>query len=270
MTTALSEAHEHSSGVDAVAAVVVLVSIGAVAAYAAGMAASRARSRSWPPHRLLLWTAGVVVGALSIVGPIAEAARDDFVSHAWAHLLGAMIAPILLVLSAPVTLALRGLEATPARRLSRVLRSMPLRLVSHPLVAGALNVGGLWVLYSTPLLEAMHRNALLHLAVHAHLLLVGFLFTAAVIGIDPAPHAPRRPVVAVALVLAMAGHGILAKQLYAAPPASVPLLDAQEGAQLMYYAGAVVETVVVVIFCARWYRVAGRRGASPAPVPRAL
>jgi hypothetical protein len=94
---------------------------------------------------------------------------------------------------------------------------------------------------------------------NAHLLFAGYLFTAAVIGLDPAPHRPSRVVTAVVLVLAMASHSILAKYLYANPPGAVPMAQAQDGAQLMYYAGAWIEAAIIVIFCAQWYRAAGRR-----------
>jgi putative membrane protein len=182
------------------------------------------------------------------------------------HLLAGMLAPLLLVLSAPVTLALRTLDVVPARRLSRLLRSRPARVVAHPITAAALSAGGMWVLYTTPLFEAMQTNPLLHLLVHAHFLAAGYLFTAAMIGIDPRPHPPTRQLLAVVLVLALASHSILAKYLYAHPPAGVAALDAQQGAELMYYLGAWIEAAIIMIFCAEWYRAAGRRLAAASAV----
>lgn len=120
------------------------------------------------------------------------------------------------------------------------------------MTAALVSVGGLWLIYLGPVAEAMRQVPLVHVAVHGHLLLAGYLFTAAVIGLDPRPHPPPRPLVAVVLVLAIAAHGILAKHLNAHPPAG--FAEVLAGAQLMYYAGAWVEAVVVVIFCAQWYR----------------
>ena len=73
------------------------------------------------------------------------------------------------------------------------------------------------------------------------------------------PH--RRPYVhrAVVLVLALAAHDILAKSLYAAPPAGVAVEQAQVGAMIMYYGGDAVDLALAVVLCERWYRAAGRR-----------
>ncbi|GAA2170348.1 cytochrome c oxidase assembly protein [Agrococcus versicolor] len=220
-------------------------------------------------HRLVLWIAGVVAATATMVGPLAAAAHEGFVAHMWAHLLAGMLAPLLLVLSAPVTLALRTLEVVPARRVSRVLRSGPARFVAHPITAAALNVGGLWLLYATPLFAWMQASMLVHVAVHVHLLAAGFLFTAAVVGIGPRPHPPSRVLVAVVLMLAMAAHGILAKHLWASPPALVDPADARAGAELMYTAGAWIEAAIAALFCAQWYRASGRRLRRTSPAPAA-
>lgn len=251
----------HSShAANATAIVDVLLSAlaaAAVGAYLVGVTISRRKGRDWPLHRTTLWCAGIAVATASVVGPLAAAAHESFFAHMTAHLAAGMIAPVLLVLAAPVTLALRALHPTPARRLSRVLASRPARLVAHPATAAVLSAGGLWLIYLTPAIDAMRASPLVHVAVHGHLLLAGYLFTAAVIGLDPRPHRSSRALVAAVLVLAIAAHGILAKHLYANPPAGYD--DVREGAQLMYYAGAWAEAVVIVIFCARWYREADPR-----------
>ncbi|GAA1823699.1 cytochrome c oxidase assembly protein [Agromyces salentinus] len=236
--------------------IVVIAAAAAIAAYAGAVVVSRRRGRPWPLSRMVLWSAGVVAATVAVVGPLASATHESFVAHMWSHLLGGMLAPLLLVLAAPVTLALRTLDVTPARRLSRLLRSLPARFVAHPVTALALSAGGLWLLYVTPLFEAMRADPLLHLIVHAHLLAAGAIFTAAIVGLDPRPH-PYGPVLlAVVLAASLASHGILAKFLAAHPPGSVTPAEAQAGAQLMFTAGAWIEAAIIVIFCARWYRAA--------------
>ncbi|MCR2812679.1 cytochrome c oxidase assembly protein [Microbacterium sp. zg.Y1084] len=250
-------AHAHGGVGLGLDAVVVAIAVAAVACYLAGVVLSQRRGRPWPVWRTALWCAGVAAGAAGAAGPLAAAAHDGFVAHMWAHLVGGMVAPLLLVLAAPVTLALRTLDVTPARRLSRLLRSAPARVLAHPVVAAALSAGGLWVLYLTPIFDAMRDQPLVHVLVHAHLVAAGALFYASVIGPDPRPHPPGRVLTAAVLVATIASHGILAKFLYANPPAGLAVADVRAGAQLMYYAGAWVEAVVIVIFCAQWYRAAG-------------
>jgi putative membrane protein len=109
-----------------------------------------------------------------------------------------------------------------------------------------LNAGGLWAVYTTSLYE-------LHTLVQIHVLAAGYLFTAAIIGVDPAPHRPGRPVRAAVLLAFLAAHGILAKHLYAHPPAGVPTTQAEAGAQLMYYGGDLLDLVLVALFCWQWY-----------------
>nr|WP_254071809.1 cytochrome c oxidase assembly protein [Rathayibacter sp. VKM Ac-2857] len=236
-----------------------MLAVSGVLAYAGAAAVSGRRGRPWPVYRVVLWTAGIACAAAAVVGPLAVAAQSSFTSHMAAHLLAGMLAPVLLVLAAPVTLALRTLSTTPARRLTRLLRSAPARVLAHPITATLLSAGGLQLLYRTPLLETMHAAPLLHVLVHAHLLLAGCLFTTAIIGVDPHPHPPARATQVVAVVLATASHAILAKQLYARPPVFLDAADVRAGAELMYTAGGWLEAVVVVVFCAQWYRAAGRR-----------
>ena len=84
-----------------------------------------------------------------------------------------------------------------------------------------LSVGGLWLLYTTGLYPAMHHHPGLHVLVHAHMFLAGYLFTAAMVSVDPMPHRRSFPHRSLVLVLALAAHDILAKYLYAHPPAGV-------------------------------------------------
>lgn len=248
----------HSGGLPLDFLAVLLAALAAVA-YLVAMAGSHSRGRTWPLHRLVLWISGLAIATVSVAGPLAARAHQDFVAHMWTHVLAGMLAPLCLVLAAPVTLALRTLHVTPARRLSRLLGSAPGRLITHPVTAALLSAGGLWLIYLLPVFETMQTSSLAHVVVHGHLLLTGYLFTAAVVGIDPGSRATSRMLVAIVLVLVIASHATLAKYLYANPPAGVPVADAQAGAQLMYYVGGWVEASVIVLFCRRWYAAAGRR-----------
>ncbi len=213
----------------------------------------------WAGWRTAVWIAGLTSVGVGWAGPLAEAARHDFTAHMATHLLVGMIGPLLLVLAAPVTLALRTLPTAGACTVSAVLRSPPARVVTHPVVAAILNGGGLWLLYATDLFELMHRSMALHLLVHVHVLLAGIAFTVAMIGPDPNPHCASLRVRATVLVVFIAAHSILAKWLYAPPPAGVDPADARAGAQLMYYGGDVVDLVILILLSAGWYPGSGLR-----------
>lgn len=224
----------------------------ALTAYLLGVYRHRGRG-PWAWWRTTVWIAGLTSVGVGWAGPLAEAARHDFTAHMATHLLVGMIGPLLLVLAAPVTLALRTLPTSGARTVSAVLRSRPARVVTHPVVAAVLNGGGVWLLYATELFELMHRSMALHLLVHVHVLLAGIAFTVAMIGPDPNPHRASLRVRATVLVVFIAAHSILAKWLYAHPPAGVEPADARAGAQLMYYGGDVVDLAILILLFAGWY-----------------
>jgi putative membrane protein len=242
-------------------AVVVLLLVGAGAAYGVGAARSRARG-PWPPRRTLCWYAGLACAGAALVGPLAAAARTGFTAHMGGHVLLGMLAPLLLVRGAPVTVALRALPVPAARRLTRTLRSWPVRVLTHPATAAVLDAGGLWLLYTTELYPRMHASAGVHAVVHAHVLLAGYLLTAALVGVDPDPHRASVRVRATVLVAFVAAHSVLAKWLYAHPPAGVAAADARRGAQLMYYAGDAVDVALMVLLLAGWYAAARPRPAA--------
>ncbi|WP_100205690.1 cytochrome c oxidase assembly protein [Kocuria rhizophila] len=199
---------------------------------------------TWRPVSFL---AGLACVGAGLVGPVAQAGHASFTMHMVGHLLVGMIGPLLLVLGAPVRVLLRGLPTAGARRVTRVLRFPWIRFVMHPAVAAVLNVGGLWLLYTTGLYHWMHASALGHAVVHTHIFLAGYVFTASIAGPDPDPHRSSFRVRAAVLVLFIAAHSILAKWLFAHPPAGVAPADAEVGAQLMYYGGDVVDVALIVL-----------------------
>jgi len=220
----------------------------AAAGYLAALIAARRAGRWWPPWRTACWYAGLLVAAAAATAP-----GHGFAAHMTGHLLLGMAAPVLLVLAAPVTLVLRALPVRRARTLSHVLAGRPVRVLTHPVTAAALDAGGLWVLYTTGLFAVMAERPWVHLLVQAHVLAAGYLFTASMIGVDPAPHRPGRRFRAVVLVAFAAAHAMLAKHLYGHPPAGVLPAGGRAGAELMYYGGDLIDLVLIVVFCRQWY-----------------
>jgi putative membrane protein len=225
----------------------------AVVAYETGAARLRRRGDRWPAARDLAFAAGgvVVLGAGGVPG---------FAGHMVQHVLLGMIAPVLLVLSRPVTVLLRAAPARARRRLKRVLTSRFAAVLVFPPVAAVLEASGLWVLYRTGLYAATERNPWLHGVVQLHVFLVGVLFTASLCQLDPVRHRYGAGLRAAALVAAAAAHAVLAKTLYLAPPPGVALTDADAriAAEVMYYGGDVAELALAAVIAAQWYARRGR------------
>lgn len=215
--------------------------------------------KPWPVYRTFLWTVGIFCIVISLIGPLAEQAHENFMVHMIGHLLLGMLAPLLLAMARPMTLLLRTLKVNQARRLSNFFKSWPVRFWSNPVIASLLNMGGLWVLYTTDLYMLMQENFLLHLFIHLHVFLAGYLFTISMIYFDPTPHRYSFLYRAIVLVFALAAHQILSKYIYAFPPSGVALREAQIGGMLMYYGGDAIDIVIIYILCFQWYRAARPR-----------
>lgn len=229
--------------------------------YVAAVLQSNKKHRPWPWYRTAFWCAGFISMALSLTGPLAAQSHTNFIAHMAGHLLLGMLAPLLIALAAPMTLVFRILSVSSARRLTRLLKSRPFFLLSHPATAAILNTGGLYVLYTTDLYMAMHHNLLLGMLVHVHIFLAGYLFTVAIIYIDPIAHRFSFIYRSIVLMLALAGHGILAKYIYAHPPNGVPREEAEAGGMLMYYGGDAIDLILIIILCYHWYRASRPRMA---------
>ena len=247
--------HNHGGGVS-LGEIFSLALLAAIACYLFAALRSDTGGR-WPVYRIASWIAGCFVTAWSL--QVATSNHDDFILHSLAHVGVGMLAPLLLMLSAPVTLALRSLSAVPARRLARMLRSRPVRFLAHPITAAALTLGGLWLLYVGGLYASIHTKGLLFVLVHIHVFVAGYLFSASIAGVDPNPHRARFATRAIVLVSVMAGHSILSKYLYGNPPPGVPAAQAETGSMIMYYGGDAVSVVLVILLCTSWYRDALRQ-----------
>lgn len=264
-------AHDVGSAWGLAALVVVLLLLG----YGAAVVRLRARAgRTWRVGRTVAFTAGVLAAALALsplvsgVGDVGGAAGPTARAHMAQHVLLGMVAPLGLVLGAPSTLALAVLPVAARRRGVAVLRSRPVRVLTHPLAAGALHVGGLYALYVTPLYARTLASPTVHGLVLAHFVLAGSLFAWALVGPERAARRPGPAWRVGVLVGASAAHGYLAKLLYARagdlpPGGHHTVAELQDAAQWMYYAGDLAEVALAVALFAGWYRRAGRRTGPP-------
>src|SRR5690606_42144753 len=74
------------------------------------------------------------------------------------------------------------------------LSPCPYTTLFRSFVALVLTIGGMAVLYFTPLYVATTTRPGLHLFVHLHFVVAGYLFAWVVAGPDPAPDRPSVPV----------------------------------------------------------------------------
>jgi len=163
----------------------------------------RARGRAPRPRARLAFFAGLGVVTIALTGPIDAAVTTSFSIHMVQHLLITMVAPPLLLLGAPITLALQAWPGTPRRWLLATLRSAPARLFGNPLVAWALFFVVLWGIHFTWIYEAALHNNGLHALEHIVLLVTALLFWMPIVRADPTPSGLSYPARILYLFVAM-------------------------------------------------------------------
>ena len=169
--------------------------------YVIGVRRLRRRSITWPWHRTTAWLGGCLALLLATSSGLGRYAEAQFSVHMGAHMLIGMTVPALLVLGAPMTLALRVLPAAPrgappgAREmLVAALHSRFARLITHPLLVLGLFIASLPAIYFSPLFGFLVSTHLGHLTMNLHYVLIGYLYYSLVIGVDPMPR--RLPFIA--------------------------------------------------------------------------
>lgn len=201
-------------------ALMIALLITAVALYIKGVSVLKSRGDSWPVGRTIAFASGIALIDFATSGGLGVYALFSFEYHMMAHMLLGMIAPIGLVLGAPITLALRTLpqgrnsEERGVRALAlTALHSRYSVILTNPVTALALFDGSLFVLYFTDLFGNLMGNHAGHLLMNIHFILAGFLFFHVIIGIDPNPRKYPHIVRIVILFGAMSLHAFFSVAL---------------------------------------------------------
>jgi putative copper resistance protein D len=232
--------------------------------YAVAVRRLRLRGRRWAPGRTACYLLGLVIVALATQSGLAAEDTTSFSAHVIQHLLLGMLAPVLLALGAPITLALQASGRPARRRLLRLLHSRAVWIISHPITAWFLFGGSMFALYFTNLYADTLHNTGLHLLVHLHFVLAGSLFFWPVVGIDPTPHrlpyAGRLLYVLIALPFhTIIGVALVTQRKLIAPGLS--LTDQQNGAGILWSAGEALGLIAMFVVVWQWMGAEEREAA---------
>lgn len=174
----------------------VLVPIVACAAlYVAGYRRVRRQPRPvFPRYRVWSFLGGLLAIVLAVDGPMDTYADVDLAVHMAQHLLLLDVAAPLVVLGAPITVALRALApATRSQYLLPVLRSGIVHALSRPVVVGIVYAGDLVLTHFTGFYNLALYHQWVHDLEHLSYLVIGVLLWAAVLGVDPVQDRPSHP-----------------------------------------------------------------------------
>ncbi|MGK0715287.1 cytochrome c oxidase assembly protein [Leucobacter sp. W1153] len=180
--------------------------------YVAGAIRLARRGDKWPIGRTISWVTGLGILFYTTNGPFNAYEAYLFSVHMLAHMLLTMLIPLVLVLGAPITLALRAVEKRTdgswggREWIMWAVQTPYSKFITHPAVAAVVFAGSLWVFYFSPIFRWAMETHLGHQWMIVHFLISGYLFSLSMIGIDPVPYRFPYPMRIVTLFATMASH----------------------------------------------------------------
>jgi cytochrome c oxidase assembly factor CtaG/putative copper export protein len=252
----------------------IAVALFGLVSYFLGVVKVRRRGDKWQWFRSVNWVIGLAVLTYITSGPPSVYGRVLFSAHMVDHMALTMVAPIFLVLGAPVTLALRALPARGDG--SRGLREWLLvfvqsrfsQLVTHPLFAAANFAGSIVLFYNSDAFGFAMREHVGHELMNVHFALTGYIFVLSMIGTDPLPRRAPYPMRLLLLlatmgfhaffgVAIMGGTGLLAADYFGnlgRTWGQSALLDQQVGGAVAWGIGEVPTLLVAIGVAVMWSR----------------
>ncbi|HEY0215244.1 MAG TPA: cytochrome c oxidase assembly protein [Cellulomonas sp.] len=264
------------------------VAVAGVLVYLRWVLRLRRRGDAWPWGRTVSWVAGMVLFFWTTSGGPAMYGHILFSAHMVQHMLLAMVVPIFLALSAPVTLALRalpsrsstggarGVRGGPPADASRGPREWLLALVhsrwgrffANPLVAAVNFAGSMIVFYYTDVFAWALTSSVGHYVMVLHFSLAGYLFVNALVGIDPGPTRPPYPQRLLLLFATMAFHAFFGVALVSGEVLLVPdwfgllgrgwgpsaIVDQQRGGGVAWGIGELPTLALAIAVAISWSR----------------
>lgn len=244
--------------------------------YLWGVFRLRANGVAWPLSRTLAWCVGGI-GTATIAGMSALGAYDTvlFSVHMVQHMILMMITPVFLAVGAPITLLLRNLGRTGRRRVSRVIHSLPARVLFFPPLATGLMIVMPFTLYMTDLYRITLDNDLAHDLLHVVMISIGCLFFWPLVGNDPMPNRPAYPIRILLFFLTMpftsflgvtimGSSRLIAEDWYLAfqrawPPS--PIDDQYIAGAIMWATGDLTMGVIMGVLFAQWLKESRKEAA---------
>ncbi|MEU4685027.1 cytochrome c oxidase assembly protein [Streptomyces xinghaiensis] len=244
----------------------------ALALYGWAVLRLRRRGDAWPVARTVAWVTGLASIVLVMSTGLNEYGMVMFSVHMVQHMVISMVSPILLLLGAPVTLALRALPTAPRGHrgprelLVALLHSRYVRIISHPAFTIPMFIASLYGLYFTPLFDWLMGSTAGHIAMMAHFLAVGLAFFWPIMGVDPGPHRPGYIMRMLELFAGMPFHAFFGIALmmatapmvgtYADPPVSLgldALADQQAAGGIAWAFSEIPSVIVLVALLYQWH-----------------
>lgn len=231
------------------------------------------RGDKWSAGRTVSFVVGVLTVLLMMCTRLNDYGMVMFSVHMVQHMVISMLTPILILLGAPITLALRALPVAarrgtkgPRELLLMFLHSRYMRIITHPAFTIPLFIASLYALYFSPIFDFLMGSRTGHTVMMCHFLAVGLVFFWPIMGVDPGPHRPGYLMRMLELFAGMPFHAFFGIALmmastpmvdtYKNPPASLAIdaLTDQNAAGGIAWAFSEIPSVLVLLaLLYQWY-----------------
>ncbi len=251
-----------------------------------------ARGRSWTTARTICFLAGIALVIVAVQSGLAAYDDQVFWVHVIQHLLLMNFAPILLALSAPMTLALQSSNRPTQRVLLAFLHNPVVEVLTNPFVVVTAAYGTMLVYFLSPFYNFSLEHPLIQDLTHLHFLISGVLFWWLVVGRDPSRWRLSYPAKLGFLAAGIPVNAILGVSLTGATASIAPhfhtLGDTHVGGSILWVVGELISLVAMGIVLYQWMQyeereavradrrsdaagrhAADRHAAGPAAVPAA-
>jgi putative copper resistance protein D len=224
-----------------------------------------ARGRPWGWMRTASFLAGLVLVDLALQSPVAPLTMAYFEAHMVQHLLLMVMAPPLLALGAPMTLALQTSSRVTKVRLLRILNSGAFKWWSHPIPVAFVYYFSMFAFFLTSAVGVAMSHMWLMDLVNIAFLVAAMHFWWPIVGVDYIPHWPMgHGMKMVSLVIGVPVESFLALALLTSsrPEASMYTLSSTHAGAGILWVGAEAFTFLALIpIFFQWIRFEGRRTA---------
>jgi putative membrane protein/putative copper resistance protein D len=241
--------------------------------YGWGVVRLARRGDKWSAGRAVSFVIGVLTVMLVMCTRLNDYGMVMFSVHMVQHMVISMLSPILILLGAPITLALRALPVArtrgnkgPRELLLMLLHSRFMRVITHPAFTIPLFIASLYALYFSPVFDFLMGSKTGHVAMMCHFLAVGLVFFWPIMGVDPGPHRPGYLLRMLELFAGMPFHAFFGialmmasepmVQTYKNPPASLgidALADQNAAGGIAWAFSEIPSVLVLLALLFQWY-----------------
>lgn len=242
--------------------------------YAVHLYRIRYPDRAFPAWRIAAFIAGWTSMAGVLLPAVDARADASFADHMFQHIVLVLVAPPLVLLGAPLLLAVSVPPPRIARRITHVFNSRFGHALFSPVTGWLTYVFVLWAAHFSPLYQAALEHPAVHVVEHALFLTSAFLFWGAIVQVGYAPRAVPYAARMFYLFLAIPQGAFLGFALnssryvlyphyvHAFGSASAALVDQHNAGDLMWIFGGFLMFTAFMITAGAW--ASAERKAAPA------